>query len=80
MNSVTQRSPEPVIRRTVKRLEFGCAVREAWMLWRPRMRSPDCGYSSRASSRYISCSASKSLASEAAQWRLRAFRILVLWR
>jgi len=27
MNSVTQRSPLPTMRRTVKRLWFGCAVR-----------------------------------------------------
>src|ERR1700730_6630754 len=39
------------------------------------MRSPDCGYSSSASSRYMSCSTSKSFASEAAQWRLSATRI-----
>src|SRR5690349_6103708 len=39
------------------------------------MRSPDCGYSSTASSRYISCSTSKSFASDAAQWRSKAARI-----
>jgi len=33
----------PVIRRTAKRLRFGCAARDNWMLRRPRMRSPDCG-------------------------------------
>src|ERR1700722_4865013 len=76
MNSETQRSPEPTMRRTVKRLKFGCTGRGAWMLCRPLMRSPDCGYSSSASSRYMSCSASKSFASEAAQWRLSASRIL----
>src|SRR5208282_3994580 len=75
MNSVTQRSPVPTIRRTVKRLEFGWATREACMLCRPLMRSPDCGYSSSASSRYMSCSTSKSFTSEAAQWRLSASRI-----
>src|ERR1700758_186320 len=75
MNSVTQRSPEPTMRLTVKRFELGCATREAWMLRRPLMRSPDCGYSSTASSRYMSCSTLKSFASEAAQWRLRASRI-----
>src|SRR5450631_4117040 len=77
MNSVTQRSLVPTMRRTLKRLELGCATREAWMLRRPLMRSPDCGYSSTASSRYMSCSTSKSFASEAAQWRLSAFRISV---
>src|ERR1700723_42402 len=45
------------------------------MFCRPLMRSPDCGYSSTASSRYMSCSTSKSFASEAAQWRLSASRI-----
>src|ERR1700722_3947399 len=77
MNSATQRSPVPMTRRTVKRLEFGCAVRDAWMLCRPLMRSPDCGYSSTASSRYMSCSLSKSFTSDAAQWRLSASRISV---
>src|ERR1700761_2477677 len=72
MNSVTQRSPEPMIRRTVKRLALGWAAREAWMLCRPLRRSPDWGYSSTASSRYIACSASKSFASPAAQWRSSA--------
>ena len=33
----------PTMRRTLKRFEFGCAMREAWMLCRPLMRSPDCG-------------------------------------
>ena len=47
--SVIQRSPAPTIRRTLKRFRFGCAVREDCMLRRPRMRSPDCGYSSTAS-------------------------------
>ena len=75
MNSVTQRSPVPTMRRTLKRFVFGCATREAWILCRPLMRSPDCGYSSSASSRYMSCSTSKSFASEAAQWRLSASRI-----
>lgn len=60
---------------SVKRFEFGCAAREAWILRRPLMRSPDCGYSRSASSQYISCSASKSFASEAAQCRLSAPRI-----
>src|SRR5271165_5815348 len=41
----------------------------------PDARSPDCGYSRIASSRYMSCSTSKSFASEAAQWRLSASRI-----
>src|SRR5208337_2932632 len=45
------------------------------MLCRPLMRSPDCGYSSTASSRYMSCSTSKSFASEAARCRLSASRI-----
>src|SRR5580693_8636474 len=75
MNSVTQRSPAPTMRRTLKRFELGWAAREAWMLCRPLIRSPDCGYSSTASSRYMSCSASKSFASEAAQWRSSASRI-----
>src|SRR6201998_3618702 len=63
------------MRRTLKRLELGCATRDAWMLCRPLMRSPDCGYSSTASSRYMSCSASKSFASDAAQCPSNAARI-----
>src|SRR4051812_19306861 len=39
------------------------------------MRSPDCGYSSTASSWYMSCSTAKSFASAADQWRLSAARI-----
>ena len=43
MNSETQRSPVPTIRRTVKRLDSGWTVREACMLCRPLMRSPGAG-------------------------------------
>src|SRR5215471_15939823 len=42
-NSVTQRSPLPMIRRTEKRFLFGWTVLLSWILRRPRMRSPDCG-------------------------------------
>jgi hypothetical protein len=75
VNSVTQRLPVPTMRRTLKRFEFGCATREARMSCRPLMRSPDYGYSSTASPRYMSCSTSKSFASDAAPWRLSACRI-----
>src|SRR5262249_49465310 len=48
MYSVTQRSPLPMTRRTAKRFLLGCLARVICMLRRPRIRSPDCGYSSTA--------------------------------
>ena len=47
----SHKSPDPITRRTLKRFLLGCRVRVACMLRLPRIRSPDCGYSSTASSR-----------------------------
>src|SRR5579863_4766055 len=44
MNSVTQRSPLPMIRRIANRFLLGWLARWFCMLRRPRVRSPDCGY------------------------------------
>ena len=48
--SVIQRSPLPMIRRTANRFLLGWLARWLCMLRRPRVLSPDCGYSSTASS------------------------------
>jgi hypothetical protein len=50
IHGLLDRIAVPIIRRTVKRFLFGCTKRDARMPRLPRMRSPDCGHSSTASS------------------------------